>query len=282
MAIKIVLLAIGGLLGYLFRKHVKLSKRINDLAFYFFLPIMVLIEFSSMELKEWYYFPLGSIFVFALFYLARIIGLDRHKAALLATAEGGTVGFVIYILAGTEPISRFLLIDMLGNGIILFSFVYYQLSNRYDIKSFFLNPLVLASFTGIALNLFGVKLKTWMLIPNVETTVVYILIVLLSWIIFSGIKKSLSKEILTSKFFKYFWSIRLTGACLGLFFHWPLALTILFILPPSFLLPVIYRDVKDESYRSYAINFIAACLPVFILVSVFFLSYYVWLYEIGL
>jgi hypothetical protein len=272
LGIKLLFIILGGTIGALFTGRKQFSRGVNLVAFWLLLPAICFVEFSSVQLEEWYYFPAGSAFVLCLYWLGRIIGWDKHKSALLATAEGGTLGFVLYVLIGSEPISKFFVIDMFGNGIMLFTFIYFQLSRRYDFKKFARNPLVIMMAIGFALNLGGVHLKHFESVAWLEEVAVHCLLGLIAFVICAGMERTISAQILISSEFRTFWLIRLTCFCASLAVGLPLALTILFLLPPSFLMPVIYTAAEDAHEKAYAINFIAVCLPVFaILASAFLL-----------
>jgi hypothetical protein len=258
---KIFLIIAGLVVGMLFglRKQQSIVKIIATLVFSFLLPYIVVVEVSSMDIGEWYMFAWGSAFVFVLFYLGRTFA-DKNKAALLATAEGGTLGFVLYNLIGTEPLSRFFLVDMLGNGAILFSFIYWQVGHEFKLKSFFKNPLMIAMFAGVIINLLGIHLLKISVINSVEPILSITLTLLVCVVVGSDIKFNVSREIFFSKFYWGYWGIRTIGAVSCVWLKLPLALTVLFVLPPSFLLPVMYRDGGEK--KVYASNFVAATLPI--------------------
>ncbi|PLX20447.1 hypothetical protein C0584_05925 [Candidatus Parcubacteria bacterium] len=268
-------LIFGGLLiGYcLIKDREKISQFIATLTFKLILPVVVLIEFSSVEITKLPLSFAGFIFVVGLFYLGKILGFSKHQAALLATAEGGTIGFALFVYLGVGPITDFLMIDMLGNGICLFSFVYYQVSRKSHLKDFIFNPLLVAMFMGLILNLLDIKLLSFSVISSVELCLVLTTTFFICVVVGSGIVLSKSYTLFSSSFFIKFWFIRIIGMIVSIISDLPLPITILFILPPSFLLPLMY-DFKSLKHKDYASNFIAACLPVCLFLSLLLLAIY--------
>lgn len=260
-----ILALFGIVLGYTLKRFGSLVATIAKLVFAWLLPVLVAVEVSSMDIREWPMFIWGSAFAIVLFYLGRL-RCDKHQSALLATSEGGTMGFVLYNIIGTEPMSRFFLIDMLGNGGILFSFIYFQVGNEYKLKEFMRNPLMLAMFGGIALNMIGWHAKDLRFVAQTAPYLGKVVALFVTTVIGSAIKLHVSHQIIRSGFFWSFWAMRTAGAAVSLAAKWPLALTVLFVLPPSFLLPVIYQE--DTARRSYASNFIASGLPISLVLAV--------------
>jgi hypothetical protein len=239
-----------------------------DVTFKWLLPFVVLTEVSSMDLTQWWLFIYGAAFIFVLYAIGIILTNDKHKSALLSTAEGGTIGFMFYNSLALEPLPRFFLIDMLGNGGALFSFIYWRISGVFKLWEFIIkNRLMLSMWVGLALNILAelntesLHLKSLPYMADVSLVFGLIITLLISVIIGTRVKLNLSREIFLSKFFWIFWVIRILGMAISIALKLPLALTILFVLPPSFLLPVIYNDSQWKE-KEYAANFIAACLPI--------------------
>lgn len=265
---KIAILFLGLILGYIFSRKEKAMGIFADVVFKWMLPYVVIAEVSSHSLAEGWYFLFGSGFVIALFYLSRLLGWDKHKSALLATAEGGTMGFVLYSAIGTQPLSWFFIIDMLGNGAVLFSFIYWQVGNQFKIVDFAKNRLMIAMVIGVLLNVFGWHALSLPLLNTIEPGIVLILTALICIVVGSKIHLPTSKNIFVSWDYWKFWLIRLAGLAICLVLKAPLALSVLFVLPPSFLLPVIYQKGKQHEEEKYASNFIAACLPIALVLAV--------------
>lgn len=263
----ILLIAIGLIVGLLLPKGNILLAPLKMLVFSIAVPYLILTEVSSMDIKQWPLFLYGAGFVLVLFYLGRRLSWDKHRSALLATAEGGTMGFVLYSTIGKESLSRYFLIDHLGNGGLLFSFIYMQIGNEYKIKEFFKNPLMIAMGSGLALNLFGYHLKEEVvMLKTIQPYVGSATTLLICAIVGADIELHLSRDIFLSRIYWSFWIIRIIGAALCIILKLPLALTVLFVLPPSMLLPIIYPDGTVE--KRYASNFIAACLPISFILSI--------------
>ena len=272
---KLILILAGFIVGYLLKNRKSLLGLFRFLVFTALLPYVIIAEISSFDLgAEWYIFIWGSLFIFALFYLGRALGFDKHKSALLATAEGGTLGFILYVFIDQEPISRFFLVDQIGNGAVLFSFIYYILMKEYRLKTFIFNPLIVGMFFGIVFNLIGFAVLAIPFLLNLEPYLTTLLTVLIAVVVGSELKPKLSGNILRSSFFFKFWIIRITGLAVSLFFAWPLAVVILFAMPPSFLLPIVYNTKETKKEREYASNFIAASLAVSLLLSIILVFYY--------
>jgi len=263
------IIAVAGLLaGFIFlRSRPELIGKIAFVVFSIALPYVVVIEVSSMKLNEWWFFVYGSGFVLLLYGLGIVMRKNADQSALLATAEGGTMGFVLYNLIDTESLSRFFLIDMLGNGGALFSFIYWRVGREFKLKSFLKNPLMVAMAAGVVANIAGLHLLRYQLLSTAEPIVTTLTTLMICMVVGAGIKIQVSREIFYSRNFATFWAVRAAGAVIIHLAHAPLALTILFILPPSFLLPVIYGKGDDQK-REYASSFIAACLPITLALSV--------------
>jgi hypothetical protein len=275
-----ILIILGLVVGVFWRiksrqKNVPAEKAwavMADTTFKWLLPLVVLVEVSSMNLNEWWLFVYGAAFVFIFYAVGIILTSDKHKASLLATAEGGTIGFMFYNSLALEPLPHFFLVDMLGNGGGLFSFIYWKISGVFKLWDFMVkNRLMLSMWLGLALNIlaeFNVEslhLKSLPYMADVSSIFGLTITLFISIVVGTQVKLHLSREIFLSKIFWTFWGIRLMGMATSIVLKLPFALTILFILPPSFLLPVIYNDSQRKE-KEYAANFIAACLPITFLI----------------
>jgi len=267
-SMKLIIVALGIIIGLSLAKKESLMNLIADVVFKWLLPYVIVVEVSSHSLNEWWFFLYGSGFVIALFYLGRLLGWDKHKAALLATAEGGTMGFVLYSAIGTEPLSWFFLIDMLGNGTVLFSFIYWQVGNQFKIVDFAKNRLMMAMIVGAIANVIGWHALDISLLKTIEPGIILALTTLICIVVGSKIHFPTSKSIFVSWEYWRFWITRIIGLVICLTLKMPLALSVLFVLPPSFLLPVIYQEGQQQEEEKYASNFIAACLPVALILAV--------------
>lgn len=279
MNISFFLILVGLVVGMVWRvKAGDVSKKfwaiMGDMCFKSLLPLVVSIEVLSMNLNEWWLFAYGAAFVFILYFIGFTLTRDKYLASLLATAEGGTLGFMFYNSIRVEPLSRFFLIDMLGNGGALFSFIYWRISGIFKFWEFTVkNRLMLALWTGLALNILAstgieiLHLRGLPYIADISWSIGLVITLLISVIVGTEVKLRLSRKIFFSKFFWTFWGIRLAGMSVSMALRLPFALTILFILPPSFLLPVIYTDQQNKE-KEHAANFIAACLPITFLIFV--------------
>lgn len=283
LIIKLALLIGGFAVGFLLlRRRQHLQGKISILVFSWLLPYIVFIEVASMKLEEyWYLYSLvGAAFLLLPFFLGQWgLGLSKHKAALLATAEGGSIGFVIYATLGIAPLQQFFLVDMIGNGLAVFFIVFPLLVEKkepgwrtgFNRLAFIMIAGLLASILEFrplslspesALGLVGI-------LQRIEPWLISLLVILISAIVGAGVRLNISREIFSSRFFGGFWVYRLFAIVVSLWQAWPLALTVLFTLPPSFLLPVLYSSQKANEERViYADNFIAACLPITIMLIV--------------
>jgi len=264
----------GVILGLILKNNINFIKFLKLIIFSILLPYVVVVEISSTDLKEeWFGFFWGAGFVIFIFYLVRIVlKEDRNKSALFATAEGGTLGFIVYNIINTEPISLFFIIDMLGNGGALFLFIYYQINKQRKVLDFVKNPLIISMIIGMLLNFLGMKLLDADFLYRVEPTIIALLVLLVCIILGSEIKWNISKEIFTSEIFIKFWTLRVGGMFVSLMLQLPLAVVILFLLPPSFLLPLFYD--KGDKNGIYASNFIISALPVFVFLAALLILFY--------
>lgn len=265
---KLVIIAVGFCVGVGLRDHKRLITVFADVVFKWLLPYVIIVEVSSHSLQNWWFMAFGSGFVLILYGIARLIRWDRHKAALLSTAEGGTLGFVLYAAIGTAPLSAFFLIDMLGNGFVLFSLIYWLIGDKFKLLDFIRNRLVIGMCIGVALNLLGLRVLDVEILASLEPTLLIILAGLICTVVGSKMRFSTSKEIFFSGYYLGFWVIRIIGVALCLLLQAPLALTVLFVLPPSFLLPIVYQEGLQKKEEAYASNFIAACLPVTLICAI--------------
>jgi hypothetical protein len=266
---KLGLMLAGLFIGYALSDREKFMGRVANSVFAWILPYVVIVEVSSHSLHEWWYFLYGAAFVLGLYYLARSLGWNKNQSALFATAEGGTIGFVLYVYIGTQPISWFFLIDMLGNGGVLFSFIYWQVGREYKFKSFLQNRLIIGMGLGLLLNIIAMvsgiskmHLLEFSFISVIEPYAVMTIVLLVSMVVGSKIHLPTGRDIFFSPEYRRFWTGRIAIGIAALTFKLPLAVTILAVLPPSFLLPVIYKESCQEDDEKYVSNFIAASLPV--------------------
>ncbi len=256
-------IVIGIILGIAVKRN-WLAPLIPLVVFYFLLPYVNAVEISAMEIKEWPFILYGIGFTVVLFYFGRLWA-GKDNAVLLATAEGGTLGLVLYLAIGSEPLYKFLLVNNIGVGLALFSFINYQLGSRSSLKSLF-NPLMIGAVAGIILSLAGINLKTFPAINFLEPYVISVLVILISAVIGMQLEWRISRDTFQQKFFWQFWLIRIICATLSVFARAPLAVSVLFVLPPSFLLPMMYSENQPEKAVK-AGNFIAATVPVSLVLS---------------
>lgn len=173
--VPIVLIFLAGYLLKVFRV-LKLSDGdiLLKVVFYFSLPALILNSLPSTEItREFAWLPLlPPATMLILFLLARLmisrLKLPRKKegvfvVGLMILNIGFTLPFVIAAF-GTEGLSRILIMD-LGNGIMVFSFVYYQACRYGSGKEsgagkfpfrFLKVPPVWAIVAGLLLNFFNV------------------------------------------------------------------------------------------------------------------------------
>jgi hypothetical protein len=272
VVIKIFLLLAGLLVGFfIFRGKEAAANRISKIVFNLLLPYVILLEVSSAVLTAswWWYIFLGAAFVLVPFAVGRfIIRLPPYRALLLATAEGGSMGFVVYVIAGNAPITHFLLVDMIGNGLSLFLIIFPLLTHRMGGKhenNATLVLLVAAMVVGMTLNILGVpllKLEAISALSILQPWVTAVLVLFIAIIIGGGIVTKLAKEIFTSTFFVGFWVYRIALLAISIGADLPLAVIVLAILPPSFMVPIFYRMHAREREAIYATNFIASCMPI--------------------
>jgi hypothetical protein len=134
-------------------------------------------------------------------------------------------------------------------------------AKKYNLATFFKNRLMLGMGAGILLNITGLPLLKFPTLGLIEPFLTMFIILMICIVVGSQIQFRIATNILISKFFWIFWSVRIAGTALSIYFHMPVALTVLFILPPSFLMPVIYTELHEKE-KKYAANFIAAALPI--------------------
>jgi len=271
---KSILLLLGLVLGYtLCKQRERVKNAVSNTVFNWILPYVMFVEVSSMTLVPywWGYSIIGALFALVPFFIGLyLLKLSSNKAALLATAEGGSMGFAIYATIGGAPLAHFFLVDMVGNGLAVFLIILPLLAfGARKINGTVIRLLVAVS-GGLAANFIGFHpLKSIPVLNSVEPVLVMVLIFLIASVVGSSIVIKTSREIVTSKFFLGFWAYRLTLFTLSLAFGLPLAVTILAILPPSFMLPIFYRTQNDPEKEAYASNFIASCIPITVILATY-------------
>jgi hypothetical protein len=275
--IKILLPLVGLALGYFFfNDKEKLKSTLGSFVFNWLLPYVVFVEIASMQIISgwWNYSLIGAGFVLLPFFLAQLFfGLSKHQSALVATAEGGSLGFVVYATIGGEPLSHFFLVDMVGNGLSVFLIVFPILAWGKVGRNHTYIRLMVAITAGLLACFSGIHPLTVAPIAFAEKYLVMLLVLSVSSVVGASLVLKTSIEILKSKLFLGFWLYRL-GAMVALFYlKAPLAVIILCILPPSFFLPILMRQQDETEMAEYTASFIASCMPIFLLLSVLFVAW---------
>ncbi len=257
---KLIILIAGIIAGIFLKRFSKFSTYANHIVFSLLLPYILITEFSSIKfLDSWYLFFWGVAFVFGMFFIGKLLKFNTGQSALLGTAEGGTIGFAYYLLLGNFPIYTWLIIDS-GNGVSLFTFIYSKVTGKFNLKGLF-NPLMISLLFGLILNFFNIHLTSLELITKIQPRASLLLLFFISSVIGAGINLKFSLTIFKEKKFLLFWLVRLVGLAMAITLKFPLPIIIFMMIPPSFLLPSMYKD-NQKYEREYATNFIAVGLPI--------------------
>ncbi|MCD4745747.1 MAG: AEC family transporter [Bacteroidales bacterium] len=177
--LKILPVIIIFVLGYLLQKIGIFKKQDGDLllklVFYVSLPALIILSITKVRLSvEFAFLPFISstiiiISYFVSFFVAKKLKLKKTTFGVFLVGSmilniGFTLPFIIAAY-GDEGLARISVMDF-GNGILVFTFVYYQAckygNNKKDskmmIKKFLSAPPVWALIIAISLNLFHIRM----------------------------------------------------------------------------------------------------------------------------
>ncbi|MCD4697698.1 MAG: AEC family transporter [Bacteroidales bacterium] len=262
------------------------------LVFYITLPALILKTIGSVEVtREFAFLPFVSVTVILFtYFMARVFAWFLNlsgptKGTFLTGSMILNIGFTLpFVLAafGDEGLSRIFIMDM-GNGIMVFTFVYYQ-ACRYNkngglkqsmVFRIFKAPPIWAIPTALVINFSGVELNGLPLVFLKTTGDLTIPLLMISVGLFFNPKivqvKALFSVLLIRMGF---------GLVLGVFISWLLNLDGLtkMIIILGAATPVGYNTLTFSAIENLDREFASSLVSISVLIGVFYLPLLIWLF----